>query len=209
MQLSGRDLRGTAPLDSRSPGSLSLGVGLRAAGSSPPPSAEERLEGAGAPGVAMETARASSSHPWQPGGCQEDELWRKKQPLHPFLGKGEPRTALTPPRPARALWISTGRVHRILPFPPPPPPPGSPIARPPPPGGSRLHSGCPRATTSPSQARTLSLLDPAPHSPARNWESRGDQQSLMGTKADLWRGPRACLPTPGSRAVAGVSSPCG
>lgn len=31
----------------------------------------------------METARSSSGNPWQLGGCQEDELWRTRQPAPP------------------------------------------------------------------------------------------------------------------------------
>lgn len=121
----------------------------------------------------METGRASSSHPWQPGGCQEDELWRKGQPLHPFLGKGEPQTALPHPdwRDWPQLWgFQKGRSTRSCC--PPHPPPGSLIVKPPPQGESPLHPGCPRATTSPS-LRLWPSTSWTSHLPAGNWESKG------------------------------------
>lgn len=59
----------------------------------------------------METAGARSSNPWQPGCCQEDELWSTRQPLHPFLRKGEPRNgASTPPKLGRAPGLRPGSL---------------------------------------------------------------------------------------------------
>lgn len=86
-----RNLRGSEPLESWEQ-SLNLpGGGAPQRPAKPRPLPGGEAEGAGAPIVAMETVGASSSNPWQPDNCQKDELWRTRQPLHPFLGKGEPQ----------------------------------------------------------------------------------------------------------------------
>lgn len=166
---------GTDPLESRSLGRTLPGGGAPGLlGQARPLPSGRGWRGPGAPTVAMETAGASFSNPWQPGGCQEDELWRRGQPLHPFLGKREPGIALVPPGLTVAPGVPKGRVFAIL-------PPAPLIAKPAPPGGRWLHSGCPRPTTCPAWALTLNFLD----LPLPSWElgkHRGSNKATYGPR---------------------------
>lgn len=94
-----RNFRDPAPLESWGQSLDLSGGGAPELPAKPRPPPLGAAEGARAPTVAMETARASSGNPWQPHDCQEDELWRTRQPLRPFLGKGEPRTGVSARRP--------------------------------------------------------------------------------------------------------------
>lgn len=148
---SGRNSGGLVLLGSQ------VGQGSRAAGPNLTPLPE--AEGAGVPPVAMETARASSGNPWQPGCCQEEELWKTGQPFTHFLGRASLELRIVGERPIPAGEGGPGAGA---------PPPRIPkVRRPmtsmsptrlPQECGEPLHLGGRRVTTSLSWALALPLL---------------------------------------------------
>lgn len=159
--------RGPAPLGVQGGAGPQVpqGRGSRAAGPSPAPILETK--GAGEPPVAMETARASSGNPWQPGCCQ-DELWRTGSPSTRFLGRRAPNWGERPTRAgeggprdrARLPWIPKVKGHVTL------------LSRHPAPSGTQGESplcpGGPRVTTSPSWVLALTI----PDLPLLSWKLR-------------------------------------
>lgn len=140
----------------------------------------------------METFGASSSNPRQPDNCQEDELWRTRQPLHPFLGRAGHKFGVSARPPGIPKW---GRYDLAVPT------QLQEVRRRP------AQPGSPKVTVSPS--RSLVFLDlPPPSWKLGRWEKLN--KARLGPELTYGGLSSRLPPPPWSRVVAGGPyPPCG